>query len=48
MLDAPVLGVIVRELLSISPDLIQPWFGVKHVPPIKNKEPNTQVNSTKK
>jgi len=47
-LDAPVPGVTVRELLSISPDLIQQWFGVKHVPPIKNKEPDAQVNSIKK
>ena len=31
-LDAPVPGVTVRELLSISPDLIQQWFGIKRVP----------------
>jgi len=47
-LDAPVPGVTVRELLSISLDLIQQWFGVKHVPPIKNKEPDAQLNSIKK
>ena len=48
MLDTLVPGVTVRELLSISPDLIQQWFGVKCVPPIKNKEPDAQVNSIKK
>jgi len=47
-LDAPVPGVTVRELLSISPDLIQQWFGVKRVPPIKSKEQDAQVNSIKK
>jgi len=47
-LDAPVPGVTVRELLSISPDLIQQWFGIKRVPPIKSKEPDAQVNSIKK
>ena len=36
-LDAPVLGVTVKDLLSISSDLIQQWFGLKLVPPI-NKE----------
>ena len=33
-LDAPVPGVTVRELLSISPDLMQQWFGIKKVPPL--------------
>jgi len=47
-LDALVPGVTVRELLSISPDLIQQWFGVKRVPPIKSKEQDAQVNSVKK
>jgi len=42
-LDAPVPGVTVRELLSISPDLIQQWFGVKRVPPLKGKEPDAHA-----
>jgi len=47
-LDAPVPGVTVRELLSISPDLIQQWFGVKRVPPLKaGKEPDAHVYSIK-
>ena len=28
-LDAPVPGVTVRDLLSISPEMIQQWFGIK-------------------
>jgi len=47
-LDAPVPGVTVRELLSISPDLIQQWFGVKRVPPLEaGKEPDSHVYSIK-
>ena len=34
-LDAPVPEVTVRELLLISLDLIQQWFGVKRVPLLK-------------
>jgi len=37
-LDAPVPGVTVRDLLSISPEMIQQWFGVKRVQPIKEQE----------
>jgi len=37
-LHAPVPGVTVRDLLSISPEMIQKWFGVKRVPPIKEQE----------
>jgi len=37
-LDAPVPGVTVRDLLSISPEMIQQWFGVKRVLPIKEEE----------
>jgi len=44
---APVPGFIVRELLSISPDLIQQWFGVKMVPPLKGKEPDAHAYSIK-
>jgi len=36
--DAPVPGVTVRDLLSISPEMIQQWFGVKRVLPIKEQE----------
>jgi len=45
-LDAPVPGATVRELLSISPDMIQQWFGVKRVPPLK-KEPDAQAYAVK-
>ena len=37
-LDAPVQGVTLRDLLSISPEMIQQWFGVKRVRPIKELE----------
>jgi len=37
-LDAPVPGVTVRDLLSILPEMIQQWFGVKRVLPIKEQE----------
>jgi len=50
-LDAPVPGVTVRELLSISPDMIQQWFGVKRVLPLKKeplkKEPDAQAYAVK-
>ena len=46
-LDAPVPGVTVRELLSISPDLIQQWFGIKRVPPLGKDKPDAQINSAK-
>ena len=47
-LDAPVPGVTVRELLSISPDLIHQWFGVKRLPPInRDTKPEAQINSAK-
>jgi len=46
-LDAPVPRVTVRELLSISLDLIQQWFVVKRVPPLKGKEPDVHVYSIK-
>jgi len=45
-LDAPVPGVTVRELLSILPHMIQQWFGVKRVPPLK-KEPDARANAVK-
>ena len=37
-LDALVTGVTVQDLLSISLEMIQQWFGVKRVPPIKEQE----------
>jgi len=37
-LDAPVPGVTVQDLLSISPKRIQQWFGVLRVLPIKEQE----------
>lgn len=46
-LDAPVPGVTVRELLSISPDLIQQWFGIKRVPPLGKEKPDALINSAK-
>ena len=46
-LDAPVAGVTVRKLLSISPDLIQQWFGIKRVPPLGKDKPYAQINSAK-
>jgi len=50
-LDAPVPVVTVRELLSISPDMIQQWFGVKRVPPLKKellkKEPDARAYAIK-
>ena len=50
-MDAPVPGVIVKELLSISPDMIQQWFGVKRVPPLKKeplkKEPDARAYAVK-
>jgi len=50
-LDAPVPGVTVRELLSISPDMIQQWFGVKRVPLLKKellkKEPDPRAYTVK-
>jgi len=45
-LDAPVPGVRVRELLSISLDIIRQWFGVKRVPPLK-KEPDALAYAVK-
>ena len=39
--------VTVRELLSISPDLIQQWFGIKRVPPLGKDKPDAQINSAK-
>ena len=39
--------VTVRELLSISPDLIQQWFGNKRVPPLGKDKPDVQINSAK-
>ena len=42
-LDAPVAGVTVRKLLSISPDLIQQWFGIKRVPPLGQDKPDAQL-----
>ena len=48
-LDAPVTGVTVRELLSISPDLMQQWFGINRVPPLSKgvEKPDAQINSAK-
>jgi len=50
-LDAPVPGVTVRKLLSISPDMIQQWFEVKRVPPLKKellkKEPDARAYAVK-
>ena len=48
-LNAPVPGVTVRELLSISPDLMQQWFGIKRIPPITKaiEKPDAQINSAK-
>ena len=46
-LDAPVPGVTLRGLLSISPDLIQQWFGIKRVPPLSKDKPYAQINSAK-
>jgi len=50
-LDALVPEVTVRELSSISPDMIQQWFGVKRVPPLKKellkKEPDAQAYAVK-
>jgi len=50
-LDAPVPGVTVRELLSISPDMIQQWFEVKRVPALKKKplkkEPDARAYAVK-
>jgi len=37
-LDAPVTGVTVRDLLSMSPEMIQQCFGFKQVLPIKEQE----------
>src|SRR5258705_5070975 len=33
-----VIPIELKELLSISPDLISHWFGVKRVPPLQLKE----------
>lgn len=33
-----VIPITLKELLSISPDLIAHWFGVKRVPPLQLKE----------
>src|SRR5258706_13597028 len=33
-----VVPIKLKELLSISPDLISHWFGVKRVPPLQVKE----------
>jgi len=50
-LAAPVPVVTVRKLLSISPDMIQQWFGVKRVPPQKReplkKEPDGRAYAVK-
>ena len=46
-LDAPVPGVMVRELLSISPDLVQQCFGIKRVPTINKEKAKPQINSAK-
>jgi hypothetical protein len=35
-LETPVPGITVKHLLSISPEMIQQWFGVNRVPPIKD------------
>ena len=43
-LDALVPEVTVRELLSISPDLIQQWFGIKRVPLLVKDKPNALIN----
>ena len=40
-------GVTVRELLSISPDHIQQWFGIKPVPPLGKDKPDAHINSAK-
>ena len=42
-----VLGVMVRDLLSILPHLIQQWFGIKRVPPINKEKAEPQINSAK-
>ena len=42
-----MLGVTVRELLSISRGLIQRWFGIKRVPPLAKDKPVVQINSAK-
>ena len=42
-----MLGVTVRELLSISRGLIQQWFGIKRAPPLANDKPVVQINSGK-
>ena len=46
-LDAPVQGVMVIELLSISPELIQQWFGIKRVPPLTKDKPDALIKSAK-
>ena len=46
-LDSPVPGVTLRELLSISLDLIQQGFGIKRVPPLGKDKPDAQINLTK-
>ena len=33
-----VIPITLKELLSISPDLISHWFGNKRVPPLQSKE----------
>jgi len=45
-LDASAPEVTVRELLSISSDMIQKWFGVKRVSPLK-KEPDARAYTIK-
>ena len=40
-------GVPVRELLFISPDLIQQCFRIKRVPPLGKDKPDTHINSAK-
>lgn len=43
--NAPVPGVIVRELLCISPDLIPQLFGAKRVPPISKQQDKPDANA---
>jgi len=49
--DALVLRVTVKKLLSILSNMIQQWFGVKRVSPLKKeplkKEPDTRAYSVK-
>ena len=46
-LDAPVPVVMVRELLCISPHLIQQWFGIKRGLPINKDKAEPQINLAK-